>query len=101
MKKPSPGPSRPRRPSSRYITTRSGKVLRVNRNLGERWVARKEAKSRRKVERMKGLPKSRVKRLIWRLDPKRQAAYWFSRDGGIMALKITGVGILVLFLLAV
>ena len=101
MKKPSLGTSSPRRPSSRYITTRSGKVLRVNRNLGERWVARKEAKSRRKVERMKGLPKSRVKRLIWRLDPKRQAAYWFSRDGGIMALKITGVGILVLFLLAV
>jgi membrane peptidoglycan carboxypeptidase len=75
--------------------------LKVNRNLGERWTARKEAKARRKVERMRGLPKSRLKRIIWRLNPRRQAEYWFSHDGGIMALKIIGVGVLVLFVVSV
>jgi membrane peptidoglycan carboxypeptidase len=67
--------------------------------LGERWSALREAKSYRKVERLHGLPKSRFKRLLWRLQPKRLAEYWFSRDGGIMALKIVGLGILAFFVL--
>ncbi|HXY18103.1 MAG TPA: transglycosylase domain-containing protein, partial [Candidatus Nitrosopolaris sp.] len=100
MAKPSPG-NRPRRPNSRYITTRSGKVLKINRSMGERWMAMKEGKTRRKAERLRGLPKSRLKRFIWRLSPRRLASYWFSRDGGIMALKIVGIGILVLFVVAV
>jgi penicillin-binding protein 1A len=59
----------------------------------------KEAKSYRKVQRLHGLPKSRLKRLAWRIQPKRLAAFWFSRDGGIMALKIVGLGILAFFVL--
>ncbi len=59
----------------------------------------KEAKSLRKVQRMRGLPKSRVKRLVWRLNPKHLKEYWFSRDGGIMALKVLGIAILVIFVL--
>lgn len=90
--------NRPRR-SGKHITTRSGRVLKVNRSINERWSAIKEAKSRRKVERMIGLPKSRLKRMAWRLHPKRLTAYWFSRDGGIMALKITGISIVAFFLL--
>jgi len=86
---------RPRRPNSRYITTRSGKSLKVNRSLGERLTAMKAAKSRRKVERLIGLPKSRLKRLGWRLHPRQLAAYWFSRDGAITALKIVGIAIVV------
>lgn len=81
------------------ITTRSGRVIKVNRSLGEKWVARKEAKSRRRVDRMRGLPKSRLKRAIWRMDPRRQAEYWFSRDGGVMALKILGIAIVAGFIL--
>ncbi len=93
------GSAKPRRPSSRYVTTRSGNILKVHRSLGEKFMASREAKARRKVDRMRGQPKSRFKRIIWRLHPKRQAAYWFSRDGGIMALKITGIGILAFFIL--
>lgn len=93
------GSNRPRRSSSRYVKTRSGKVLKINRSIGERVTAMKEAKSRRKVERLRGLPKSRFKRLVWRLNPRRLAAFWFSRDGAVMALKITGFTILALFIL--
>ncbi|HEX5447798.1 MAG TPA: transglycosylase domain-containing protein, partial [Candidatus Saccharimonadales bacterium] len=93
MKKPQ------RRPSGRPVTTRSGKVLKVNRSLGERYVGMKQAKALRKVNRLRGLPKSRLKRLFWRLKPSRLAAYWFSRDGAIMALKIVGLTIVALFIL--
>jgi len=58
----------------------------------------KAAKSRRKVERLIGLPKSRLKRLGWRLHPRQLAAYWFSRDGAITALKIVGIAIVVFFI---
>lgn len=89
--------NRPRKPTNR-MTTRSGRVIKINRSFGERFVAMKEGKSLRKVQRLKGLPKSRVKRLLWKLQPKRLAEYWFSRDGAIMALKIAGIGILVMFI---
>jgi membrane peptidoglycan carboxypeptidase len=48
---------------------------------------------------MRGLPKSRLKRIAWRLRPKHLAEYWFSRDGGIMALKIAGIAILIMFVM--
>jgi membrane peptidoglycan carboxypeptidase len=89
---------RPRKSSNR-VTTSSGRELKVNRSLGERWSALREDKAYRKVQRLRGLPKSRLKRAMWRLNPKRQAAFWFSRDGGIMALKIAGIGILAMFVL--
>src|SRR5665213_1751060 len=89
---------RPRRSNSRMVT-RSGRVLRTNRSMSGRLMALKEGKAFRKVDRMSGLPKSRLKRLIYRLDPKRQAEYWFSRDGAIMALKVAGIAIMAMFVL--
>ena len=89
---------RGRRPAN-TITTRSGKVLKVHRSLGQKWTALKEGKSLRKVQRLRNLPKSRLKRMLWRLQPKKLAEYWFSRDGAIMALKIAGIGILAVFVL--
>src|SRR3970282_1574084 len=89
-------PGRPKR-GGKPILTRKGRVLKVNRSLGQRWTVMRETKTLRKLNRLRGLPKSRLKRLAWRLHPKRLAAYWFSRDGGIMALKITGIVVLVLF----
>jgi membrane peptidoglycan carboxypeptidase len=94
------GGNRPRRSkNSKFVTTRSGNQLKVNRSLGEKWTAKKEQKAQRKAMRLQGLPKSRFKRVLWRMHPKRLAAYWFSRDGAIMALKITGIGILALFII--
>lgn len=91
--------NRPRRPRGRRVVTQSGRELKVNRSLGERWSSMKEAKAYRKVQRLRGLPKSRLKRIAWKLNPKRQAEYWFSRDGGIMALKVAGIAILAFFIL--
>ena len=91
--------NRARRPNSKYITTRSGRELKVHRSLADRLRSRGDAKALRRAERLRGLPKSRFKRLMWRLHPQRLKAYWFSRDGGIMALKLAGIGIIGLFLL--
>lgn len=89
----------PRSSGSRPITTRSGKVLKVNRSLGERYVAMRQNKALRKVNRLRGLPKSRIKRWAWRMQPKRLAAYWFSRDGAITALKAAGIALVAMFVI--
>src|SRR5579862_3067275 len=88
-----------RNSGNRPVTTRSGKVIKVNRSLGERYAAMRQGKALRKVNRLRGLPKSRIKRLVWRLNPRRQAAFWFSRDGAIMALKVAGIAIVAMFVL--
>ena len=54
--------------------------------------AKKDAKSKRKAQYLATLPKSRIKRLFYRVHPRRLYKYWFSRDGLIMALKLTGTG---------
>jgi penicillin-binding protein 1A len=95
-----------RRPSgarkgSNTFTTKSGKTIKLNRNLGDRIQARREAFAKRRAERLAGLPKSRIKRAIFLMHPKRMYKYWFSREGGIMALKVTGIGIIAGFLLLV
>lgn len=95
----SSGANRPRRSGGRYVNTRSGKSIKVNQSLSEKWSAMRSAKLQRKAERMAGLPKSRVKRLVWRLNPKRQAEFWLSRDGAILGLKFVGVAIVVFFIL--
>lgn len=78
---------------------RGSRGLSVYSNLSSRRNANKDAKSRRKAEYLATLPKHPVKRFIYRAHPKRFFAFWFSREGGIMALKIGGVGILLLFVM--
>jgi penicillin-binding protein 1A len=93
---------RPRRktPKNTY-TTKSGKSIKVNRSLTDRVRAGREAKAQRKAVYLSTLPKEPWKRLLYRLEPKRLYKYWFSRDGGIMALKILGISFVVGFLLVV
>jgi membrane peptidoglycan carboxypeptidase len=83
------------------ITTRSGKTIKLNRSLGDRHKARKAAQAAATATYLATLPKDRFKRLLFRLHPKRLANYWFSRQGGIMALKIIGVSIVVGFFLTI
>jgi membrane peptidoglycan carboxypeptidase len=83
------------------FTTKSGKTIKLNRSISERSKARKDIRAREKAAYLSTLPKNRFKRILYRLHPKRLAAYWFSREGGIMALKITGVGIVAGFLILV
>lgn len=92
-----------KRASANQHVTKNGNVFKIHRNLTERWVAKRDATERRKAERKVGLPKGRVKRFFYHFKPSRMYHYWFSRDGGVMALKIVGLGLVVgfVFLLAV
>lgn len=83
------------------FTTKSGQTIKLNRSLGEKIKARRDNRAVKKAQRLAGMPKSRVKRFVYRLHPKRLYKYWFSREGAIMALKILGIGIIVGFLMLV
>ena len=98
------GKSRPTqlgRKSKNVFVTKSGQKIKLNRSLKDRLASVKETRIQRKAERMAGMPKSRIKRIIYRLHPKRLYKYWFSREGAIMALKIAGICFVVGFLLVV
>jgi membrane peptidoglycan carboxypeptidase len=95
-----PRRSRNRRSSNVY-TTKSGTDIRLNRSFAEKRKARKDAVARQRAARLSSMPSNKFKRVLYMLHPKRMAAYWLSREGAIMALKVTGVGIVVCFLLLV
>ncbi len=78
-------------------TTKS-RNMSVYSNLTHKRKTRKDSESRKKAEYLASLPKHPVKRLLYRLHPKRLVSFWFSKSGGIMALKITGVAILLIVL---
>ncbi len=67
-------------------------------NRRDKRKGKRDSKFRVKAERKAQMPKSRVKRLLWRLHPKRLFAYWFSKKGMIMALKIAGLGFAVMII---
>ena len=81
------------------LKKRNNKALNVYANLNNRRRSNRDYRTRRKAEYLATLPKHPVKRFAYRLHPKRFFTYWFSREGGIMALKIAGVGILLMVLL--
>ena len=68
-------------------------------NLAQKHKTKKDKDSRARAEYLATLPKHPVKRFFYRLHPKRLAKYWLSKRGGLMALKILGVGILLMLLL--
>lgn len=68
-------------------------------NLAHKRKTKKDSEARKKAEYLASLPKHPVKRILYRLHPKRFWGYWFSKKGGIMALKVAGVGLLFLVLL--
>jgi membrane peptidoglycan carboxypeptidase len=94
-------PTGRRRPGKNTFTTKSGGAIKLNRSLGERIRANRDAKARRRAAYLSTLPKNRFKRILYRMQPRELARYWFSRDGLIMALKITGVGIVLSFIFIV
>ncbi|PID30635.1 hypothetical protein CSA80_00750 [Candidatus Saccharibacteria bacterium] len=104
MKKPAsnrPRRSKAAKAKSNTFVTRSGKTVKLNRTLNERRKASREAKARRKAAYLSSLPAEPWKRLLYRMSPKRAIKYWFSREGLLMALKITGVTFVVGFLIIV
>jgi membrane peptidoglycan carboxypeptidase len=90
-----------RRADKNTYTTKSGKSIKLNQSFSDRMRSKRNNRAERKAVYLSTLPKDRMKRILYRLHPKRVLRYWFSREGGIMALKITGVAIVVVFFLAV
>ncbi len=68
-------------------------------NLAKNRRANKDLSARRKAEYLATLPKHPIKRILYRLHPQRVTRYWLSKQGGIMALKIIGIGVLTVILL--
>ncbi|HET9098071.1 MAG TPA: transglycosylase domain-containing protein [Candidatus Saccharimonadales bacterium] len=83
------------------VTTRSGNTLKVNRTMGDRVKAGRAARDAAKASYLATLPKERWKRFFYRLRPKHLIEYWFSREGGIMALKVIGASIVVGFFITI
>lgn len=80
------------------VKKRRSRKLNVYANLAQARRTKKDAAHRKKAEYLATLPKHPVKRTLARMHPKRVAGYWFSRKGGIMALKILGVTTLLVVL---
>jgi penicillin-binding protein 1A len=93
---------RPRRSVNRNTyTTRSGKTIALNQSAAQRRKAKKDAAAKKKAAYLSSLPKEPWKRFLYRINPKRVAKYWFSREGGIMALKVLGIAFVVGFVVLV
>lgn len=90
-----------RRPGKNTFTTKSGSTIKLNQSLTQRIRAKRDAKARQRAAYLSTLPHNPVKRFLYRMHPKRVFHYWFSREGGLMALKVTGIGIIVCFILLV
>jgi membrane peptidoglycan carboxypeptidase len=77
----------------------NSRKLNVYANLSHKRKTKKDSTAKRRAEYLATLPKHPVKRLVYRMHPKRFWGYWFSKRGGIMALKIFGVAVLLIALL--
>ncbi len=95
------GPAGKRRRAGGSYTTRSGKTLKLNQSMSERRKANKFTRDTAKAAYLSTLPKNKFMRLLHRLHPRRVAQYWFSREGAIMALKVSGIGIIICFFLVI
>jgi membrane peptidoglycan carboxypeptidase len=93
-------PERPRKTTKPNVhVTRSGQTIKLQQSFMQRYIARRDRKELQKAEMLRDMPKGRMKRIAYRLNPKRQYKYWFSKEGGIMALKIIGIGLVASFVL--
>lgn len=81
-------------------TKKPSRAVSVYSNLATKRRTKKDTKARKKAEYLATLPKHPIKRLMYRLHPKRLAAFWFSRRGLFAALKGLGVFAAVIILLA-
>ncbi len=78
--------------------SRRTRPIKVYSNLARKRRTKKDANARKRAEYLASLPKHPMKRFLYRLHPKRVAAYWFSRRGAFMALKLFGAFILLIVL---
>jgi membrane peptidoglycan carboxypeptidase len=72
--------------------------MNVYANLAHKRRTKRDSASRKRAEYLASLPKHPLKRLLYRLHPRRIAGYWFSKRGLFTALKIAGVMTLIMVL---
>jgi membrane peptidoglycan carboxypeptidase len=68
--------------------------VKLHQHLLARFATKNEARARKKAEYLATLPKGRVKRILYRMHPKRVARFVFSREGLIMGAKVLGTMVL-------
>lgn len=66
--------------------------------MSQKRKTKKDTHARQRAEYLATLPKHPVKRFLYRMHPKRFWAYWFSKRGAMMALKIAGIAVLLIAL---
>ena len=89
------------RRTKNVATTRSGKTISINRSITDRIKSSKASNQARRATYLSTMPKDRWHRILFKLHPKNLTKFWFSRDGGIMILKIIGISIVIGFFLTV
>jgi len=78
----------------------SSRNVRINRNVRRKGsTVHNDERARKRAEYLAAMPKTRIKRILYKLKPANLYHYWFSREGGIMALKLFGVGVVGLMIL--
>lgn len=80
-------------------TKKPARGVRVYANIAAKRRTKKDSKARKKAEYLATLPKHPIKRLLYRLHPKRVAKFWFSKQGLFTLLKGIGVLAVVIVLL--
>ncbi|HET9411818.1 MAG TPA: transglycosylase domain-containing protein [Candidatus Saccharimonadales bacterium] len=73
-----------------------GKAMSLYANLAARRKSKSDAKARHKAEYLASLPKQPLKRLLYRLHPKRVFKFWFSKQGAITFAKLLGVAVIIM-----
>jgi penicillin-binding protein 1A len=68
-------------------------------NLSRTRKVKKDADSKKYAQYLALLPKQPINRLLYRLNPKNAAKFWFSKHGLLLSLKIMGVTALIFCLL--
>lgn len=77
-------------------TKKRSKGMSVYANLVASRRSKADARARRRAEYLATLPKNPIKRVLYRLNPKRVAKFWFSREGGKLFLKLAAVGTVII-----
>jgi penicillin-binding protein 1A len=75
----------------RPATTR----IKAKHSIGDKLKAKKDARSRKRAERLAKLPKNPFKRFLYYLHPGHFAQYWFSREGLVRSLKLIAICIVI------
>src|SRR5665213_2371090 len=90
-----------RQQRARNSSSSKPKTIRLHQSLSDRLKSTKQARDMKRATYLSTLPKNPFKRQLYRLHPRRLAQFWFSRQGAIAALKVVGIGIVVVFLLTI